>query len=98
MLVAEFVAKAAFCCHNEFVGGVYLEIILFVCMQSNEGAGEGLSELTVEQEEGEKLSLSRLQNKECYPGTRRGCPGHRRVLDAGLRTFQARRPRPRPTC
>ena len=29
----EFVAKAAFvCCHYEFVGGVYLEIILFVCM------------------------------------------------------------------
>ena len=24
-------------CHNEFVGGAYLEIILFVCMQGNEG-------------------------------------------------------------
>ena len=33
---------------REFVGGVYLEIILFVCMQSN----EGLSELTLEQEYG----------------------------------------------
>ena len=52
----EFVAKAAFLgCHNEFVGGVYLEIILFVCMQSN----EGLSELTLEQEYGIQLSQDR---------------------------------------